>query len=335
MKKYKLIVGIDVSKSTLDVCFLIDPFSPILNYLKVSNNLKGIRKILIACKKLGVWFPEILFCFENTGMYSMSLCFALSEQKLDFWMIPALEIKRAKGISRGKTDRIDSRDIAFYGITHIHKLQLYRLPEKELLKLQLLYSEREKLVKAIMQFERSHEVKGLLPKEITNEMLKLNQRTIKKLKQFLKEIEQKIINLIKENQELKTQFDLICSVPGVGPQTAIYLLIKTKCFTAFKNWRKAACYAGIAPFEYSSGSSIKGKTKVHHLADKKMKTLLHMCALNAKRYDHEIREYYLRKIATGKNPMLVMNAIRCKVLSRIFATVNRGTPFVDLKKFAA
>jgi transposase len=60
-----------------------------------------------------------------------------------------------------------------------------------------------------------------------------------------------------------------------------------------------------------------------------------MCALNAKRADKEIAEYYKRKTNEGKNKMLVMNAVRCKVLSRIFATINRETPFVNTQKFAA
>ncbi|WP_142722670.1 transposase [Chryseobacterium sp. ON_d1] len=85
------------------------------------------------------------------------------------------------------------------------------------------------------------------------------------------------------------------SVPGIGEQTCLYFIIATKGFTAFKNWRKFACYSGVALFQYSSGSSIKGRTKVNHLADKKMKSLLQMCALTAIKYDIQIKEYYYKK----------------------------------------
>lgn len=124
-------------------------------------------------------------------------------------------------------------------------------------------------------------------------------------------------------------------MPGIGPQTAAYLIIVTNAFGSFNNWRQLACYAGVAPFEYSSGSSIKGRTKVNHMADKKLKSLLNMCALNAKRYDGEIKQYFERKVNEGKNKMLVLNNIRCKLLSRIFAIINRNTPYVNLQKFAA
>jgi hypothetical protein len=96
-----------------------------------------------------------------------------------------------------------------------------------------------------------------------------------------------------------------------------------------------ACHAGIAPFEYTSGTSVHGKTKVNPMANKKLKTLLNLAALSAKKYDDELRLYYERKVGEGKNGMLVMNAIRCKVLSRVYATVKRGTPYAPLARYAA
>jgi len=141
--------------------------------------------------------------------------------------------------------------------------------------------------------------------------------------------------LIKANEQLSNQYELITSVPGVGPQTAMYMIAVTKGFKSFENWRKMACYAGVAPFEYSSGSSIKCRTKVNHLADKKMKALLNLCALNAKKFDKQMAVYYENKVAEGKSKMLVINNVRCKLLARIFSVVKRGTPFVDTFKFAA
>jgi transposase len=333
MKNYKTIIGIDVSKLKLDVSFVQDTHVKHHHHFIVINDEKGIKQIIKELKKMKIEPTDCLFCFENTGIYSMPLSFYLSKMKVDYWVVPALEIKRSKGISRGKTDKTDSQDIAFYALTHIHKLQLTALPEKEILKLKLLFTEREKLMKVIKMLDTTRENDIFLPKEIVKEVLSANRKTVTFLRKALKEIEQKMITIIKENAVMQKQFELACSVPGVGPQTATYLIITTKSFTAFSNWRKLACYSGIAPFEYSSGSSIKGRTRVNDLADKKMKSMLNMCALNSKRIDAELNQYYSRKIDEGKNSMSVMNAIRCKVLSRVFATVNRGTPYVDVKKF--
>lgn len=335
MKKYTQFIGIDVSKDKLDACFLLDAQTKQHLHVIVANNEKGFKQLLTRLRTLKKPLSDTLFCFENTGIYSMPLSFFLASQGVDFWCVPPIEIRRSKGLTRGKNDKADSLDICFYAYTHLHKLELTQLPQKDILQLQLLYTEREKLVRAIKLLQSTQESVAFLPKEVLKETLATNTKTVKMLRKAMTEIDSKMQHIIAANQSMKAQYKLITSVPGVGPQTALYLLIVTKGFTAFRNWRKLACYAGIAPFEYSSGSSIKGKTKINHLANKKIKTLLHMCALNAKKWDQQLKQYYQRKLAEGKNPMSVMNAIRCKVISRVFATVQRGTPYVNTLKFAA
>ena len=136
-------------------------------------------------------------------------------------------------------------------------------------------------------------------------------------------------------EKINQQFELAKSVPGVGPQTAINLIVTTRCFSTFDDWRKLACYAGIAPFEYSSGTSIRGKTKVSSMGNKKLKSLLNMAALSAKKYDKQLHDYYEKKTKEGKNGMSVMNALRCKIVARVFATIKRETPYVDFLKYSA
>ncbi len=113
------------------------------------------------------------------------------------------------------------------------------------------------------------------------------------------------------------------------------MIVLSNGFLSFKNSRKFATYAGIAPFPYESGTSIKGKTKVSHLANKKIKTLLSSCATSAIRCNPEMKAYYNRKLEEGKHKMSIINAVRNKILSRIFAVVNRGTPYINTYKFAS
>lgn len=330
-----MIVGIDVSKLTLDAWLMFDPKDDRKTHLKVNNNEKGIKEIIKLIKSQKVEIKDCLFCFENTGIYSMPLSYNLSKNNADYWVVNALEINRSKGISRGKNDKNDAKEIAFYAFTHLHKLILTTIPEKEIAEMKMLFTEREKLLKTLRIMETTKEVQGFIPKEIIKNVIKLNAKTVLLLKSQLKEVERQMNEIVVKNEKILKQHNLITSIPGVGMQTALYLIITTKCFDSFDNWRQLACYAGVAPFEFSSGSSVKGRTKVNHLADKKMKSLLNMCALSIKKYDKEIAEYYQKKVLEGKNPMLIMNNIRCKILSRVFATVNRGTPYVNLQKFAA
>ena len=275
-----------------------------------------------------------MISFEDTGVYSLPLCCFFAETDQDYWMIPAIEIKRSKGVVRGKSDKSDSKEIAFYSKTHCHKLKLGKLPEKALMELRLLFAEREKIMKSIKQFRTTSENIGYLSKDVLKSTLKINAMTLKMLQQNLVAVDEKMQRILKENEPLKQQNELIQSIPGIGTQTAIYLILITKAFQRFDNWRQLACYAGVAPFEYTSGSSIRRRTKVSPYADKKLKSLLNMCAMNAKKCDAELKLYYERKLEEGKSKMLVLNNIRAKLLGRVFAVINRGTVYVNTRKFA-
>ncbi len=143
---------------------------------------------------------------------------------------------------------------------------------------------------------------------------------------------------LEEDEQIQKHFRLITSVVGIGmiarrTVTAVAFLIYTQDFTAFDNARQFACYAGVAPFEYSSGSSIRGKTKISPLANRKMKALLSNCASAAVQHDPELKAYYQRKVSQGKAKMSALNAVRAKLINRVFATVNRGTEYVVMKQY--
>lgn len=335
MKNFSLLIGIDVSKEKLDVCVLHGMKKEIMSMSEVENTQKGISCIIKSLKPLNIDCSEVLFSFENTGVYSMPLAVYFSERGLNYCEIPALEIKKSKGITRGKTDKIDARDIAMYSARNIDKLSLSSVAEVDIQQLRMLFAEREKLVKSIKLFESTKEGKGFIPAEVFKVVAGSNSKTIAFLKKALKSIDEKIKSIRLSNEKIKVQYQLLNSVPGIGDITALYMIIATRGFERFENWRKFACYAGIAPFQYSSGSSIRGKTRVNHLADKKMKSLLNMAALSAVKHDSEIKEYYERKVKEGKNKMLVLNNVRCKIVGRAFAVVSRSTPFVNIKKYAA
>lgn len=334
MKTYLYHVGIDISKLKLDVN-LLNTQTLQSEHFVIDNQPKSIKEFVGLLVRRKMELENVLFCCENTGVYTNHLSGTLIALELDLWIVPAIEIKRSKGISRGKNDKTDAKDISFYGFRNIDKLCLYQASEIDIQKLKILYSEREKLLKAILLLEKTKEGAPFMGKEVFKEIRQVNQVAIKNLKKAFVKIEQRIKEIIKANEKLNAQYTLIKSIPGVGEQTSVYLIIATKGFAAFKNWRQFACYSGVAPFEFSSGSSIKRRTKVNHMADKKMKSLLQMCAMTALKYDPQLKAYYLKKKEEGKNSMLVLNNIRCKLISRVFAVINRETPFINTYKFAS
>lgn len=327
MKKYNLYVGIDISKLKLDACLITNTdFQQ--SYLLVKNDREGIQSIITSAIELEPNIEDILFCMENTGYYGMPLTVELSNINAHYWIVPGLEIKLSKGISRGKTDKTDSKHIALYAISHLHKLRRSSLPEHDLLKLHLLHTERDKLVKTIGIFNAFKEFDKLLPITAIQWIDKTNNSIIDKLEASLKSIDKQILRTIKNNPVMQMQFELITSVPCVGAVTAAYLIIVTRCFKSFESWRKLACYTGIAPFPYQSGTSVDGPKRIHSFGNKKLKALLNSCAVCAMTHDWELKKYYQRKRKEGKASMQVLNAIRCKLLARIFAVINRQTPYV-------
>lgn len=79
----------------------------------------------------------------------------------------------------------------------------------------------------------------------------------------------------------------------------------------------------------------KGKTRVSPCADKKMKSLLHLSILTAMKYEKELALYYQRKKSEGKYSLVVLNALKCRLLNRVFSVIQRKTPYVKTMQYAA
>jgi transposase len=332
--EYKVIVGIDQSKLTIDVALMRVSNPAQMVTEKFENNHKGLNRMLKWVLKQSLCSPaEILICTENTGLYSYPLCVFCQEQGLALWLESALQIKQSLGIQRGKNDRIDARRIAQYAFAHRHKVTLYTLPAKTLLALKQLIAYRERLVESRKSFLVPQKELKEFKADLSGVVIKETQSLLKTLDKKIEKATEKMVELVKADDELSKQHQLITSVPGIGNIVALYLLVYTGGFSRFNTWRQFACYCGVAPFEYSSGTSIKGKTRVSHLANKKIKSLLTMCALSLIRKDNEYKQYYERRKAEGKHSMSVINVIRNKMISRVFAVVRRGSMYVPTAEF--
>lgn len=319
----KVIIGIDVSKSWLDAHVLLIGCQQ-EHALRIHNTVAGFTKLVKFVKKqTEINNDDWLFCMEHTGVYSYGLNSFLQERSISQTMVNALAIKRSMGIIRGKNDKADARVIAQYAARFQDSLPEFHLPSDSLQKLKIHLSQRERMVDMKRQTELAMESMDALPQDFTKEARIQNRKLIRQLQTNIEQMDMTISNTIKSDTELKEKAEMIESVPGVGPQTSAHILVTTQGMKLFSDSRKYACYCGVAPFEYSSGSRYRGKTKVHYLANHKMKSLLHMAALNASVYNPEIKLYYERKKAEGKNPMSILNAIRFKLIDRVFAVVKR------------
>lgn len=332
--KHRVFIGVDVSKKTLDVCYRTE-INVEHQHQAFTNTVKGHAKLLNWIKKSTKINPgEWILCMEHTGMYSMPLACFLQEKNISYCIESAYRIKHSMGIIRGKSDKADAQYICRYTYLHREELVLTQLPAKVLMKLKILLSHRDRLVAAKVKIVTvAKELKSYFDKDLYNYVSKDSEQAGLQLEKRIKALEGEIASVIEVDQEIKKNYTLATSVKGVGMFTALHMIIYTKNFTVMNDSRKFACYSGIAPYENRSGTALQGRTKVSHVANKKMKTLLSSGACAAVRVDKEIQLYYNRKISEGKHKMCVLNAIKNKIVSRVFAVVARGTPYVSLANY--
>lgn len=269
-------------------------------------------------------------------MYSNILASFLSEKQISYVIVPGLEIKRSLGIQRGKNDQIDAKKIAQYAYRRRDEVILYQLPEKSINMIRQLLSLRERLVKQRAGFEATlNDQRDFIDRSDNILLFSVPKKLIKELSIQIERLERAIDVVLGENPDIMNNYRLISSIAGIGRQTALHLIVITNNFLLFDDCKKLASYAGVAPFPYTSGISIRGKTKVSSMANKKLKSLLSACAVSAIKTDPEMKVYYKRRTDEGINKMNTINAIRNKLLARVFAVVKRGTPYVKMFRYAA
>jgi len=315
-------MGIDVSKATLDFC--IQNSQQNKSY-SISNGEKEIKKLF---NKYISQSSGIAVGVENTGRYNWPLYHALIGMDIQLYVIPPLHLKRSMGLVRGKNDKIDAERIMEFTIKNYGELIPWRAPRQQIQKLKILLTERKSRIKMKRQLLATQKDYYLMKSiQIEKPLMKLNCKLIKQLDQQVKELEEQIEELINQDEQLNNTAKLMQSVPGVGRILCWVLLAKTNEFKNIDNPRKMACYAGVVPFDNQSGTSFYKKPKVSFLADKESKSLLHLGAMSAIRLDNDLRTYYHRKVKEGKNKMSVLNAVRNKIIHRVFAVVKNQIPY--------
>ncbi|MEL0457628.1 IS110 family transposase [Flavobacteriaceae bacterium SZ-1-7] len=314
MQNPPIFIGIDISKSTLDICLLEKEEA---RHYQIQNQTASIQSFF---KKN--MLKKSLICFENTGKYGWELINALSKLKLNFYQVNAFHLKRSIGLVRGKNDVVDAFRIAQF-IQKNHKETPAYIPKgKEAERIQILLSKRSLLVRQRAQHKSLKKENRLLKSLGLPALDKQTDKIIALLNRQILEIENIIDKIIEQNEELLKNHNIVTSIPGVGKIVSWNMIVKTNGYSKISDPRKFACYAGIAPFSQKSGTSINKKARVSHLADKTIKKLLHMAAMRAIQLDNDLRNYYIRKVEQGKNKMAVINAIRNKIVHRMFAMVK-------------
>ena len=320
-------IGVDISKNTLDAA-IYPAKDKKMDFLHFDNTSKGLCKMLTWLKHRGITPSEMVICAEHTGVYTNPLIAFAEKKGLALSLNSPLDIKHSMGIARGKNDAVDAGRIAEYAHIHQDKLKLYEKPSETIIKLQYLLTERRLYMR---QRTALLNINSAMGKYETAEARSRNESAIHHIEKMVKKVEGQMTAIIYDDPEIKRNFDLISSVKGIGLINAINTVVYTNNFKSFETPRRYACYIGVAPFDYTSGISVKGKTQVSKICRTQQKAELSMAARSAIIHDPGLRRYYQRKMKEkggGKEAHgVVLNAVKFKLILRMFAVVRSGEPY--------
>lgn len=323
----KLFIGIDVSKDVFDFCFLSQDNEAVMPKGQLPNSVSGVEKLLKLIHQLEGYDSWVFM--EHTGYYAHLLAVEFTKNQQKFTLLNPLELKRSMGIVRGKTDAKDAYRIAAYAMSNANKLKPYTLPAEQLQKLKVMMSMRDRITKVLVQLKN-----GLKACKIVADSLDLSEQIaqqeafIAQTEHQIEVLEAQMMAVVKADDTLKETYKKATQVIGIGQITALKCIVETDNFSRFTDGRKFSCHCGLAPFEYRSGSSVRGRTRTSPLSNKAIKSLFFNAASSAIQHDPQLKQYYDRKCAEGKHRLAVLNAVANKLVLRVFAVVKRQEPFV-------
>lgn len=326
---FKYILGVDMSKNWFNYCLMDREFN-IVKEAQIDNRADDILAFLSDLLALAEVdkITDVFLCMEHTGIYVKPLVKCWVSKGGELSLIHATKISEGltgKFNFEDKDDAKDARRIAEYGIRFHDKLKVWQVKNASLDLLQALQRQRDRFIQLIQILEKPvNECKGFDTKEIYDTMAEIQASSLTALKKDLKQLEKRIEKLIGVDAYLDQLFKLITSVEGIGPVTAREIMIATGGFTDFlpTQAKAFARYTGVVPYKKQSGKSVRKKERIGKRSHRKLKSLLTMGALSLLGTKSEMNTYYRRKIAEGKHHFCVLNAIKNKMILRIFAVVR-------------
>lgn len=309
MNKSTLFFGIDISKDRFDV------YSDRMGHNSYPNTKEGFKRFLKVLDKTS-------HCvMEATGCYHHKLAMFLYEKGIAVSVVNPLIIKRfiQMKLRRVKTDKSDA--FMIYNYAHEQSLEYWR-PEasyivkaKELLSLMQTYSRQSTALKnKLHALENRGHNKGIMAVSI--------KRQLRYLKKEHGLLEKELETLIKSNEP--DLFSRLSSIPGIGKKTAVLMMVSTSNFNSFGSYKQVSSYLGLAPNERSSGSRIRGRSRISKTGDGLLRNHLFMCSFTASVHNPQCKVLFDRIVAKGKSRKLALIAVCNKLIKQSFAIAKSG-----------
>ncbi|WBL24322.1 IS110 family transposase [Zunongwangia sp. HGR-M22] len=312
MDKYKETFGVDISKD------VFDGYGSVCGYSQFKNDTSGFNLFLKSLSQ------DSLVVMEATGYYYYRLAQFLYKNGIPVSVVNPLSVKRflQMKLAKVKTDKSDSKAICDYGLSNeVPQYNSLTGVQAECLQLFGLMDSYLKKRTATKNKLHGEESLGIPSKYVYKSL----QRDLKHLNKEVKGIEERLLALVKQEQQ--QQLSLLTSIPGIGIKTTLFLVMITDDFTKFEKASELCSYVGITSTIRESGSSVRGKSRISKVGNQKFRNLLFFCAFNACKYNRACKGLYDRIVAKGKIKKLALIAVANKLLKQAFAIAKSGLPY--------
>lgn len=317
--------GIDVSKQKVDCAWLRDPATGKVKTRVFENNAKGFKALLAwAATQSQATVEDLHFTLEATGVYHEALALALYQAGAQVAVVNPLQIKRyaeSQG-RRSKTDKRDSVVLARFGATQMPRLWQPEPAEIRVLKALLV---RLEAVEKDTRREQNRLEKAKIS-AASAEVVSSIETMLGHLKAERKRLLQQIDDHIDRHPNLKTDRQLLESIPGVGPVLSRYLVSVLRS-RDFDSAAQVAAYTGLVPLQNQSGSSVRGKSGISKAGPATLRAKLYMAAVVAIQHNEIIRAQYRRLVRNGKTKIAALVAAMRKLVHICFGVLKHQTPF--------
>ncbi len=322
---YRLFVGIDVAATTCAVAWMHATTTPsrAITIDQTATGFAALQRKLLSIE------PEpqaVLIVMEATGTYWMRLASNLVAAGFAVAVVnPAQAHDFAKALlKRSKTDAIDAQTLAELGA----RLQPERWtpPPQVYTELQQRLVHRDGLVAARTQFRNQLHALVQQPVVITSVRTRL-ERLIASLDEEIATVEQEITVALQQDEAWAAAAARLATINGLGTLTIAWILTTTINFTLTVTPEAAANYAGLAPQLRQSGSSVRGRPRVGHGGNARLRRALYMATLSALQHNPVIKAFYSRLCAAGKPRKVAVCAAARKLLRIAWAVANKNQDF--------
>jgi transposase len=313
-------LGIDISKQTFDAAIPMGgKRSKKFKTIKLSNDEEGFQQLVEWLKENQV--EQVHACLEATNIYGQDLANFLYERGERVSIVNPAQVKgyAQSKLKRTKNDQADAGILSQFcrDLTP----RLWKPSATEVQKLQRISRRRHALQEMLTQ--ETNRLQLCRDAELEADI----QDHIDFLKQKIEQLKKLMAELVKTHEYLAAQSELLCSIDGIGELSASIILAEVGSIQNFHSARQLAAFAGLTPREFTSGTSVRGKTRLCKIGNSHLRTAFYFPALSAIRKCPQITAFRDRLIERGKTKMQAIGAVMHKLVRIVFGVLRHQAPF--------